>query len=123
MEAVMLKDWNMASADFQDALNHDPSNPNLIQFVKNFHEAMQSPVTPAPLTGAKSAADEDKELIAYAMGSDSLQRIRDTDPRWKDRARAYKKLLDNAVLVPPQKSDMEYLNTLPSQTSQNLPTK
>lgn len=113
MQAVMTKDWNVANAWFEDALNHDPGNPQLIEFVKNFHEAMESPSAPSPGVAAKNADNttaEDRELRAYAMGSDALPHIQQADPTWRDRARGYKKMLEDAV--PPKNSDMGLLNTL-----------
>jgi tetratricopeptide (TPR) repeat protein len=46
--AVMNKDWKVADACFKDALNHDPQNPEVIQFVKFFDTAMHNPPTSAP---------------------------------------------------------------------------
>ncbi len=51
-QAVMTRDWKVADAYFKDALNHDPSNPQIIKFVKNFQDAMKTPVPTA-----KPAAD------------------------------------------------------------------
>jgi hypothetical protein len=93
MQYVMLHDWKVAGAWFGDALNHDPGNPQLIQFVKTFQDAMQNPGAGGFLTGekAKGATEPsytDAELRAFTTG---------TDAGWQDRARANVKLLDDAL--------------------------
>lgn len=56
-EAVMNRDWNLAKAYFQDALNRDPTNANLKNLVKLSAHDKDAPVLQLP-------TDSDVELLS-----------------------------------------------------------
>ena len=85
--AVMLKDWHLADAYFKDALNHDPGNPQLIQFVKTFQEQMKTPVPPlaSQLKSMAASAKDEEALKGWWIPSRPGQTV-DSDPDWRSKA-------------------------------------
>ncbi len=138
-EAVMVRDWKVADALFEDALNHDPTNPQLNQFLKSFRTAMQNPPAPpspkleAEARAAVNSSKEDEELKQWWVPTRPGQTI-DSDPDWREQARFFRQesnemfdklLKENPVpaavpskpagrLQKPRSSDVQFLMDVPS---------
>ena len=58
-QAVMVRDWNVARAWFEDALLRDPSNPGLKKLIEAVNRPAPTPATPRPEVRAKPSVESD----------------------------------------------------------------
>lgn len=102
-QAVMSKDWKVAKAWFEDALNRDPNNASLKRLVA-LADAPQPPNKPKPATAAAKNSNlqlPDPNDIRFLFPG--LQTMKDKE------APVFKTLPDGRRVQMPQDSDMEFL--------------
>ena len=107
-QAVMARDWKVAKAWFQDALNHDPGNEGLKHFVALSDYTNTQAVRPLPRKDVQMPTDADMELLFPGWrppkaGSGQLQLPKDQDMQFlfpgsaEDQRRAEARALNDYV--------------------------
>lgn len=102
-QAVTTRDWKVAKAWFEDALNRDPNNAGLKRLVA-LADAPQPPNKPKPATAAANNPNRplpDPNDIRFLFPG--LQAMKDKE------APVFKTLPDGRRVQMPQDSDMEFL--------------
>lgn len=118
-QAVMSKDWKVAKAWFQDALNRDPTNAGLKRLVALTDGPQQANKQPATVDAKGANVPPSKAKPASTSPTNpNLQLPDPNDIRFlfpglqamKDKAApVFKTLPDGRVVQMPQDSDMEFL--------------
>ena len=123
-QAVMTRDWKVAKAWFEDALNHDPGNPDLKRLVAlaDYTETgkVQKPapaaapkVTEKPFTDEDIPPDADKRT--YALTSTK----RHSHEAWMKFLFPKSPAPTSGKLILPKDSDLELL--FPAEPPDNIP--